>query len=177
MERFEEAKAQYKRLDVDVEAAMQKAANKPISIHCWQGDDVQGFDQPDSGLSGGIQTTGDYPGRARNFEELKNDFLQAASLIPGKKRINLHASYAVFEKDGWVDRDQIKYCHFVPWVEFAKENGFGIDFNPTCFSHPMVKDGFTLSSPDEKIRSFGCSIVSEAGRLRSRLARPWGMRC
>ena len=97
MERFEEAKAQYKRLDVDVEAAMQKAANKPISIHCWQGDDVQGFDQPDSGLSGGIQTTGDYPGRARNFEELKNDFLQAASLIPGKKRINLHASYAVFE--------------------------------------------------------------------------------
>ncbi|MCI8633021.1 MAG: L-rhamnose isomerase [Lachnospiraceae bacterium] len=154
MERFEEAKAQYKRLDVDVEAAMQKAANKPISIHCWQGDDVQGFDQPDSGLSGGIQTTGDYPGRARNFEELKNDFLQAASLIPGKKRINLHASYAVFEKDGWVDRDQIKYCHFVPWVEFAKENGFGIDFNPTCFSHPMVKDGFTLSSPDEKIRSF-----------------------
>lgn len=154
MNRFETAKARYNQLGIDVEAAMQKAAGKAISIHCWQGDDVQGFDQKENALSGGIQTTGDYPGKARNFEELKADFLKAASLIPGKKRINLHASYAVFAEEEWVDRDQIEYRHFLPWVEFAKENGFGIDFNPTCFSHPMVKDGFTLASPDEKVRRF-----------------------
>jgi len=154
MERFESAKARYAQFGVDVEAALQAASAKPISIHCWQGDDVVGFDQPDGGASGGIQTTGNYPGRARNFEELKADFLKAAALIPGKKRINLHASYAVFGEGEWVDRDQLEYKHFAPWVEFAKENGFGIDFNPTCFSHPMVTDGLTLSSPDEKVRRF-----------------------
>lgn len=151
--RFEYAKEVYKQYGIDVEAAMDTAARTPVSIHCWQGDDVVGFDNPRGGAGNGIQTTGNYPGRARNFEELKADFLKACSLIPGKKRINLHACYAILA-DGWVDRDKLEYRHFIPWVEFAKENGLGIDFNPTLFSHPMVKDGLTLSSPDKTVRDF-----------------------
>jgi L-rhamnose isomerase len=127
-------------------------ANIPISIHCWQGDDVTGFDSGSPG--GGIQATGNYPGKARNFEELTADFAFACSLIPGKKRINLHASYAVFPPGGKVDRDQIEYRHFAPWVAFAKKQNIGIDFNPTCFGHPKVKDGLTLASPDKQTRRF-----------------------
>lgn len=154
MNRFESAKERYAQLGVDVEAALDAAAGKAISMHCWQGDDVSGFDQKDGRAGDGIQTTGNYPGRARSFDELTADFLKAASLIPGKKRINLHASYAVFADGEWVDRDKIEYRHFAPWVAFAKEHGFGIDFNPTCFSHPMVKNSLTLSSPDEEVRRF-----------------------
>ena len=154
MTRFESAKEIYARMGIDVEAAMAAAAGKPISIHCWQGDDVAGFDQKDAKAGDGLAVTGNYPGRARNFEELKADFLKATSLIPGKKRINLHASYAIFGEGEWVDRDKLEYRFFIPWVEFAKENNLGIDFNPTCFSHPMVKNGLTLSSPDEKVRRF-----------------------
>ena len=154
MTRFESAKELYKSYGIDVEKAMELAAAKPISIHCWQGDDVTGFDNPDGGAGDGLAVTGNYPGKARNFEELKADFLKAISLIPGKKRINLHACYAIFEEGEWVDRDKIEYKHFAPWVEFAKENGIGIDFNPTVFSHPMMKDGLSLSSPDENVRKF-----------------------
>ena len=154
MTNYEAAKKRYEALGVNVERALGQLADKAISIHCWQGDDVAGFDRPDGGAGDGIQTTGNYPGKARNFEELKADFLKAASLIPGKKRINLHASYAVFEPGEWVDRNQLTYKQFAPWVAFAKENGFGIDFNPTVFSHPMVRDGLTLSSPDETVRRF-----------------------
>ena len=154
MDRFESAKAIYAAMGVDVEAALARAKDKAISIHCWQGDDVAGFDQKDGRAGDGIQTTGNYPGRARTFEELTADFKKAASLIPGKKRINLHASYAVFADGEWVDRDKIEYRHFEKWVEFARENGYGIDFNPTCFSHPMVTDGLTLSSPIESVRRF-----------------------
>lgn len=154
MNRFESAKERYAQLGVDVEAALDAAAGKAISMHCWQGDDVSGFDQKDGRAGDGIQTTGNYPGRARSFDELTADFLKAASLIPGKKRINLHASYAVFADGERVDRDKIEYRHFAPWVAFAKEHGFGIDFNPTCFSHPMVKNSLTLSSPDEEVRRF-----------------------
>ena len=154
MDIFESAKATYAAMGVDVEAALAKAKDKAISIHCWQGDDVAGFDQKDGRAGDGIQTTGNYPGRARTFEELTADFKKAASLIPGKKRINLHASYAVFADGEWVDRDKIEYRHFEKWVEFARENGYGIDFNPTCFSHPMVTDGLTLSSPIESVRRF-----------------------
>ncbi len=154
MTRFESAKELYKAYGIDVEKAMELAASKPISIHCWQGDDVTGFDNPDGGAGDGLAVTGNYPGKARNFEELKADFLKAISLIPGKKRINLHACYAIFEEGEWVDRDKIEYKHFAPWVEFAKENGIGIDFNPTVFSHPMMKDGLSLSSPDENVRKF-----------------------
>ena len=154
MTNYEAAKKRYEALGVNVERALGQLADKAISIHCWQGDDVAGFDRPDGGAGDGIQTTGNYPGKARNFEELKADFLKAASLIPGKKRVNLHASYAVFEPGEWADRNQLTYKQFAPWVAFAKENGFGIDFNPTVFSHPMVRDGLTLSSPDETVRRF-----------------------
>ncbi|MBE5807961.1 MAG: L-rhamnose isomerase [Clostridiales bacterium] len=154
MERFESAKAQYARLGVDVERALEQLAGKAISINCWQGDDVSGFDRPDGSASDGIQTTGNYPGKARNFAELTGDFAFAASLIPGKKRINLHASYAVFGEGEWADRDRITFEPFRPWVDFAKDMGIGIDFNPTCFSHPMVVDGMTLASPDPDVRRF-----------------------
>ena len=152
---YKEAKEIYKSYGVDTEEAIRKLSQKAISIHCWQGDDVTGFDSPTGGAGNGIAVTGNYPGKARSFEELKADFLKAASLIPGKKRINLHACYAIFtEENPWVDRDQIEYKHFIPWVEFAKEHGFGIDFNGTFFSHNKVKNGLTLSSPDPEIRNF-----------------------
>lgn len=176
MNRYEEAKAHYAAFGVDAEAALAKAADKAISIHCWQGDDVRGFDQKDGGAGDGIQTTGNYPGRARNFEELKADFLQAASLIPGKKRINLHAAYAVFENGEWVDRDNLAYRHFEPWVAFAKEHGFGIDFNPTCFSHPMVRDGFTLASPDGDVRRFWIDHCKACRRIAQRIGEELGDR-
>lgn len=153
MTQYEYAKSDFSAFGVDVEGALEKLKTIPVSVHCWQGDDVVGFDGGGA-ASGGIQTTGNYPGRARSFDELKADLKQAFSLMPGKKRLNLHASYAVLcgEK---VDRDAYRPEHFSPWVRFAKEIGLaGIDFNPTCFSHRNVKDGLTLSSPDEKIRKF-----------------------
>lgn len=154
-ESYRLAKEAYAAYGIDTDAAMAKLAAKPISMHCWQGDDVQGFDQGDNPASGGIMTTGNYPGRARNFEELKADFEKAASLIPGKKRINLHASYAVFTKDNpWHDRDVLTYEDFRPWAEWAKEHGYGIDFNGTFFSHPKVNHGLTVSSPDPETRAF-----------------------
>ena len=161
---YEYAKKAYAEYGVDAEAAIEKLKEIPVSIHCWQGDDVVGLDGGGA-ASGGIQTTGNYFGRARNFEELKADIQKAFSLIPGKKRLNLHASYAVGAE---VDRDRYEPKHFAPWVEFAKEIGLdGIDFNPTMFSHKNVKDGLTLSSPDEAIRKFwvrhciACLHISE----------------
>lgn len=171
MGRYEQAKKLYMEFGIDTDKAIEILSKKPISINCWQGDDVTGFDNKNGGAGNGIQATGNYPGRARSFEELKADFLKAASLIPGKKRINLHACYAVFKSGEWVNRDKIEYKHFKPWVIFAKENGFGIDFNPTCFSHEMVKDGLTLSSPDISVRRFWIehckrcrSIAEEIGK-------------
>mgnify|MGYP000859446435 FL=1 len=151
--RYEQAKQRYAKLGVDVDAALAALTNKPISIHCWQGDDVSGFENADSALSGGIQATGNYPGKARTPDELMADFDKAISLIPGKKRINLHASYAIFEGNK-ADLDKLEPKHFSRWVEYAKSRGIGIDFNPTFFSHPLAKDGLTLSHPDEKIRTF-----------------------
>ena len=150
---YEYAKKKYKDLGVDTDLAIKALLETPLAIHCWQGDDVRGFDNPLS-LSGGIQTTGNYPGRARNPEELMADMDLAFSLIPGKKKLNLHACYAVFGKGEWADRDALCPEHFAPWVDFAKSRGVGIDFNPTFFSHPMVKDNLTLSSPDEEVRKF-----------------------
>ena len=174
MNDYENAKACYRRFGVDVERALARLAEKAISIHCWQGDDVTGFDQKDGKAGDGIQTTGNYPGKARNFEELKADFLKAAGLIPGKKRINLHASYAVFPEGEWVDRDRLEYKYFVPWVDFAKENSLGIDFNPTCFSHPMVKDGLTLSHPDEAVRRFWIDHCKAGRRIAQRIGEELG---
>ena len=151
---YELAKEIYDKNGVDCEKALNVLKDIPISIHCWQGDDVIGFDVGDS-LSGGIQTTGNYPGRARDFNELKNDIRVAFGLMPGKKRLNVHACYAIKKKGEKVDRDEYEPRHFAPWVEFAKEIGLdGIDFNPTMFSHPKMKDGLSLSSPDKDIRDF-----------------------
>lgn len=155
MSRYEQAREMFAKAGVDTEAALQKLAGIPISVHCWQGDDVVGFDG--AGAAGdGIQTTGNYPGRARTPEELMADIRLAFSLMAGQKRLNLHASYALLGDElGKVDRNAYRPEHFAPWVKFAKEVGaVGIDFNPTCFSHPMVKNGLTLSSPDDAVRKF-----------------------
>ncbi len=150
---YEVAKAEYASYGVDTERAINALREIPVSVHCWQGDDVVGLDGAGR-LSGGIQTTGNYAGRARNFNELCADLQKALSLMPGKKRLNLHASYAVLNGEQ-VDRDKYSSKHFAPWVKFAKKVGLqGIDFNPTMFSHKNVKDGLTLSSPDESIRRF-----------------------
>ncbi|MDO4327751.1 MAG: L-rhamnose isomerase [Lachnospiraceae bacterium] len=151
-ERYEAAKELYAKLGVDTDAALKALSNIPVSMHCWQGDDVSGF-EGEAALSGGIQATGDYPGKARNPEELMADIDKALSLIPGKHRINLHANYAIFQAGEQADRDQLEPKHFAKWVEFAKERGLGLDFNPTMFSHPKAANA-TLSSEVPEIRKF-----------------------
>ena len=146
------AKEAYAAIGVDTDAVIESLKKVSISMHCWQGDDVNGFDSKET-LSGGIQTTGNYPGKATTPEELMADMDKALSLIPGKHRINLHASYAVFEEGEWADRDKLEPKHFAKWVEFAKARGLGIDFNPTFFSHPKAS-GLTLASANEEIRTF-----------------------
>ena len=151
---YQEAKEKYASLGIDTDAALQKLQNIPLSLHCWQGDDVRGFDtDPDAPSTGGIQTTGNYPGRAGNPQELMSDIEEVLRLSPGKKKLNLHANYAIFEKGKWVDRDQLEPKHFAPWGDFCKKNNLGADFNPTFFSHPKC-DPLTLSSPNEETRSF-----------------------
>jgi L-rhamnose isomerase len=152
-ENFELAKQAYAKWGVDVEEVVEKLKNVPISIHCWQGDDVAGFEVNQNELSGGIDVTGNYPGKATTAEELRSDLEKALSLIPGKHRVNLHAIYA--ETNGEVvERDQLEPKHFENWVNWAKENGLGLDYNPTLFSHPKAADGLTLSHPNEEIREF-----------------------
>ena len=153
MTNYESAKLAYAKLGVDTEAAIAALKDVPVAIHCWQGDDVVGFDSKEA-LSGGIQTTGNYPGKATTPAQLMQDFDKAISLVPGAKKLNLHACYAIFEDGEIVSRDQLEPKHFAKWVEFAKERGMGIDFNPTFFAHPMVKDNLTLSSPDEEVRAY-----------------------
>lgn len=147
-----EAKEKYVLLGVDTDKAIEILKTVPISLHCWQGDDVIGFDN-DGGLTAGIQTTGNYIGRARTPDELMSDMDKVISLTPGKLKLNLHASYAIFDGD-FADRNKLEPKHFTKWVQFAKERNMGIDFNPTFFSLSMVKDNLTLSSPDETVRQF-----------------------
>ena len=172
-EMYQLAKQRYAELGVDVDRAMERLATVPISIHCWQGDDVTGFENANTGLTGGIQTTGNYPGRARSFDELTADFDKACSLIPGRKRINLHASYAVLHGES-VDRDRLEPRHFQAWIDFAKARGLGVDFNPTFFSHTMVKDGLTLSSPDEHVRAFWIRHGVACRRIAAAFAKELG---
>jgi L-rhamnose isomerase len=146
------AQERYAALGVDTDAALQKLAAIPISLHCWQGDDVGGFEDPARGLSGGIMATGNYPGKARTADELRQDLDLAYRLIPGTHRLNLHAIY--LETDQKVPRNEIRPEHFAGWVDWAKANNHGVDFNPTCFSHPLADDGFTLAHPDPGIRHF-----------------------
>ncbi len=173
-----EAKKKYAALGVDTDAAIARLKTVPVALHCWQGDDVRGFDtDPNKPLTGGIQTTGNYPGRARTPEELMADIDKVISLVPGQVKMNLHASYAIFdEQNPWVDRDKLEPKHFAKWVAFCKERGMGCDFNPTFFSHPMC-DPLTLSSPNEETRAFWVEHGKDCVRISQYLANELGMPC
>ncbi len=175
-ETYAYAKAAYAAAGVDTDAAIARLKEVPISLHCWQGDDVIGFDH-DGPLTGGIQTTGNYPGRARTPEELLADMEEAMKLMPGAKKINVHACYAIFEDGEYADRDALEPKHFQKWVDFAKKHHMGLDFNPTFFSHPKVKDGLTLSSPDEETRQFWIRHGQACIRISSYFAEQTGIPC
>ena len=169
---FELAKQRYADIGVDVEQAMARLDSVPVSMHCWQGDDVRGFENPQGALTGGIQATGNYPGKARNAAELRADLEKAMSLIPGPKRLNLHAIY--LESESPVDRDAIEPKHFANWVEWAKQQKLGLDFNPSCFSHPLSADGFTLSHADKAIRQFWIDHCKASRRVSAHFGEQLG---
>lgn len=174
---YSEAKKKYSALGVDTDAAIKTLQAVPVSLHCWQGDDVRGFDtDPSKPLTGGIQTTGNYPGRARTPEELMNDLDKVMSLIPGTPKMNLHASYAIFESGEWADRDKLEPKHFKRWVEFCKERKLGCDFNPTFFSHPKC-DPLTLSSTNEYTRNFWIEHGKACIRISTYIAEELGQPC
>lgn len=176
MTRYESAKAIVDSYGVDTEKALEILKNTTISVHCWQGDDVVGFDSRQA-ASGGIQTTGNYPGRARTPEELMADFDEVLRLTPGKLKLNLHASYAIFEEGEEASRDKLEPKHFAKWVEYAKARGIGIDFNPTFFSHPMVVDGLTLSSPKKEVRDYWIAHGKCCLKIAEYFAEETGMPC
>lgn len=176
---YSEAKAKYAALGLDTEAAIEQLKKVPVSLHCWQGDDVKGFDgDPSKPLTGGIQTTGNYPGRARTPEELMADLDQVLKLIPGTPKMNLHACYAIFDQEngGWVDRDKLEPKHFAKWAAFCKERGMGCDFNPTFFSHEKC-DPLTLSSADPETRKFWIDHGKACIRISQYLAEELGQPC
>jgi len=171
------AKEQYATLGVDTDAAIAQMNSIKISLHCWQTDDVGGFEKPDSTLGGGgIQCTGNYPGKARSIDEMKMDLEKAMSLLPGKQRLNLHAIYGDFGGQ-FVDRDQIEVKHFQGWIDWAKEQGVGLDFNASCFSHPKADDGFTLSSKDDTIRQFWIEHVKRCRVIGAEIGKQLGSPC
>src|SRR5580765_6342881 len=170
------AKQQYADLGVDTEAALRQLGTVSISLHCWQGDDVAGFENPDGQLGGGIAATGNYPGKARTADELRRDAEKALSLIPGRHRFNLHAFYGEFGARR-VDRDAIGPEHFVRWIDWAKSLGIGLDFNPTCFSHPKAADNFTLSHRDKGIRSFWIRHAAACRRIGAEMGKALGTPC
>ena len=172
---YELAKERYEAIGIDTEKVLEDLAKVNVSVHCWQGDDVKGFDF-DGELSGGIQTTGNYPGRARNPEELLADLDKVLSLDGGAHKINVHACYPIFEDGEYADRDALEPKHFAKWVEFAKERGMGLDFNPTFFSHPKA-NGLTLSSADEDIRKFWVKHGQACIRISEYFAEQTGMPC
>lgn len=173
---YEIAKERYAALGVDTDAAIETLGRIPLSLHCWQADDVRGFETPDGELTGGIQTTGNYPGKARNMEELRADILKAASLIPGRHRLNVHASYADFSATGFADRNALEPRHFESWMEWAAENGLKLDFNSTSFSH--AKSGMlTLSNPDEGIRRFWIEHTERCRAISEEMGKRQGDPC
>lgn len=176
MTRFEEAKKIYADYGVDVEKALDSVKRIPVAIHCWQGDDVRGFEGTGS-LSGGIQATGNYLGRAGTPEELMQDMETVFKYAPGKKKLNIHASYAIMNDENRADRNALLPEHFAPWVTFAKKHGVGIDFNPTFFSHCMVKDGLTLTSPDEGVRKFWIDHGKCCIKIAEYFAKETGVPC
>ncbi|KAB8313691.1 L-rhamnose isomerase [Erwinia endophytica] len=169
---FELAKQRFAEVGIDVNAAMAQLDKMPISMHCWQGDDVRGFENPQGSLTGGIQATGNYPGKARNAVELRADLDKAMSLIPGPKRLNLHAIY--LESDTPVARSDIEPKHFAHWVEWAKARHLGLDFNPSCFSHPLSESGFTLSSASKEIRQFWIEHCKASRRVSASFGEQLG---
>ena len=174
---YSEARERYAALGVDAEAALSRLKTVPVALHCWQGDDVRGFDtDPSKPLTGGIQTTGSYPGRARTPDELMDDLDLALRLCPGTKKLNLHASYAIFAPGEWVDRDALEPRHFRPWVDFCRERRLGADFNPTFFSHPKC-DPQTLSSANEATRRFWIEHGKACIRISNYLASELGGEC
>ncbi|MDU6038667.1 MAG: L-rhamnose isomerase [Clostridium butyricum] len=175
-EKYELAKEEYEKWGIDVDKVLEELNKVKISIHCWQGDDVTGFEVSQNELSGGIAATGNYPGKARNAEELRKDLDKALSLIPGKHKINLHAIYA--ETDGKaVERDELKPEHFKNWVDWAKKNGLGLDFNPTIFSHPKASDGLTLSHPSKEIRDFWIRHCIASRKIGEYFGKELGQTC
>ncbi|MCI1955827.1 MAG: L-rhamnose isomerase [Oscillospiraceae bacterium] len=175
MKTYQEARERYAAFGVDTEKAFRELQNIKISMHCWQGDDVRGFLFRDNALTGGIQTTGNYPGAARTPAELREDMEKAFSLIPGRHKVNLHSTYA--DTDEKVDLDQLEPKHFQSWVDWAKERGLGLDFNPTCFSHPKSESGFTLSSADESIRNFWVEHCRRCRRIGEFFGKQLGQKC
>lgn len=170
---FELAKQRFAEIGIDVNATLAQLDKLPVSMHCWQGDDVKGFENPQGALTGGIQATGNYPGKARTATELRADLDQAMALIPGPKRLNLHAIY--LESDSPVDRTDIKPEHFSQWVEWARSNNLGLDFNPTCFSHPLSEDGFTLSHSNPEIRQFWIEHCKASRKISASFGEQLGM--
>lgn len=172
---YDLARAQFADWGIDTEAAMAALSAIPISVHCWQGDDVGGFERRSGISGGGIQATGNHPGRARNPDELRADLEFAYSLIPGKHRLNLHAMY--LDTDAQPDRDQIEYTHFAPWVEWARAQGLGLDFNPTFFGHAKADDNLTLSHPDAGIRDFWIEHGRRCREIAARIGAALGTEC
>lgn len=173
--RYEEAKKRYAAIGVNTDEAIKKMADVKISMHCWQGDDVKGFLTPQGELTGGIMSTGNYPGAAHTPDELRQDLEKAYSLIPGKHKLNLHAMY--LDTDEEVDLNQIEPKHFTKWVEWAKKQGIGLDFNPTHFSHPMMKDGMTLSHPDKEVRDYWIEHGKRSRKIAEYMGKETGQTC
>lgn len=174
-ERYQSAKEIYRNLGIDTDEAIRMLGEIPISLHCWQGDDVQGFENSEP-LSGEIQATGNYPGKARTPEELMSDLDMAFRLIPGKHKLNLHANYAIFEPGDFADRNELQPRHYAKWVEFAQKRGIGLDFNPTLFSHPKAVDA-TLSSSDPEIRKFWVDHCKRCIQISQYFAEELGQPC
>jgi len=173
---FDQVKNEYAALGVDVESAINRLGQTPISLHCWQGDDVVGFEEGAGALGSGLAVTGNYPGKARTIDELREDLDAVLSLLPGKHRVNLHAIYGDFGGDR-IDRDQIELKHFQSWIDWAKERGLGLDFNPTCFSHAKADDGLTLSHPDPAIRDFWIEHCKRCREISAAIGEQLGSAC
>lgn len=173
---YELAREQYAALGIDTDAAIDKLDKINISLHCWQTDDVGGFESPNAVLGGGLATTGNYPGKARTIEQVKNDIEKVMSLLPGKQRLSLHAIYGDFKGEK-VDRDHIDVKHFQGWIDWANKLGIGLDFNPTCFSHPLAEDGYTLSSKNEKTRKFWIEHIKRCRMIGAEMGKQLGTPC
>ncbi len=175
-QRYQQAKAVYAELGVDTDLALQEMQDKKISIHCWQGDVGIGFEVRNASVNTGIMATGNFPGRARNAEELRADISKAMQLIPGKHKFNLHSIYA--ETNGKkVERDELRYEYFENWVAWAKEKGIGLDFNPTIYNHVNMKEGYSFSSPDESIRKFWIRHTMACREIAARIGKELGQKC